>query len=88
MQSVRIKEIPLQHLNERLSYDNPYGTTQKALKALAFCVVYGMVRFILEMDGMTCGMRQSHVNDAIGKVFSVKSVRTEPYEITGSLCSA
>lgn len=78
-----------------------------------------MVKIILEVEGMACGMCESHVNDTVRKAFpvkkvtsshtkgkteilaeepideaalkaaidptgySVKSVRTEPYEKTG-----
>ncbi len=33
-----------------------------------------MVRMILKVDGMACGMCEAHVNDAIRRVFSVKKV--------------
>ena len=33
-----------------------------------------MVKTILEIDGMACGMCEAHVNDAIRKAFSVKKV--------------
>lgn len=33
-----------------------------------------MVKTILEIDGMVCGMCEAHVNDAIRKVFAVKKV--------------
>lgn len=33
-----------------------------------------MVKTILEIDGMACGMCEAHVNDAIRKAFAVKKV--------------
>lgn len=33
-----------------------------------------MVKTILEIDGMACGMCEAHVNDAIRRAFSVKKV--------------
>lgn len=33
-----------------------------------------MVKIILEVDGMACGMCEAHVNDAVRKEFSVKKV--------------
>lgn len=33
-----------------------------------------MVKIILEVDGMACGMCESHVNDAVRKAFPVKKV--------------
>ena len=33
-----------------------------------------MVKTILEIDGMACGMCEAHVNDAIRKSFAVKKV--------------
>ena len=46
----------------------------------AHCAMHGtchshkMVKTILEIDGMACGMCESHVNDAIRKAFEVKKV--------------
>ena len=33
-----------------------------------------MVKIILEVDGMACGMCETHVNDAVRRVFPVKKV--------------
>lgn len=33
-----------------------------------------MVKIILEVDGMACGMCEAHVNDAVRKAFAVKKV--------------
>ena len=33
-----------------------------------------MVKIILEVDGMACGMCETHVNDAVRRVFPVKMV--------------
>ena len=33
-----------------------------------------MVRMILEIDGMSCGMCEAHVNDAVRRAFTVKKV--------------
>ena len=33
-----------------------------------------MVKIILEVDGMMCGMCEAHMNDAIRKAFPVKKV--------------
>ena len=33
-----------------------------------------MVKTILEIDGMACGMCEAHVNDAVRKAFAVKKV--------------
>lgn len=33
-----------------------------------------MVKIILEVDGMACGMCEAHVNDAVRKAFPVKKV--------------
>lgn len=33
-----------------------------------------MVRMILEIDGMACGMCEAHVNDAVRRAFTVKKV--------------
>lgn len=33
-----------------------------------------MIRVTLNIDGMMCGMCESHVNDAVRKAFSVKKV--------------
>ena len=33
-----------------------------------------MVKIILEVDGMSCGMCETHVNDAVRRVFPVKKV--------------
>lgn len=33
-----------------------------------------MVKMILEVDGMMCGMCEAHMNDAIRKAFPVKKV--------------
>lgn len=33
-----------------------------------------MIKTILKIDGMMCGMCESHMNDAIRKAFSVKKV--------------
>lgn len=35
-----------------------------------------MVRVILKIDGMMCGMCESHVNDRIRALFQVKKVRS------------
>lgn len=35
-----------------------------------------MVKTTLEIDGMACGMCESHVNDAIRKSFTVKKVNS------------
>lgn len=37
-----------------------------------------MVRVILKIDGMTCGMCEAHVNDAIRRSLPVKKVRSSP----------
>ena len=33
-----------------------------------------MVKITMEIDGMTCGMCEAHVNDAVRRAFSVKKV--------------
>lgn len=33
-----------------------------------------MIKIILKIDGMACGMCEAHVNDAIRKAFAVKRV--------------
>ena len=33
-----------------------------------------MVKMILDVDGMACGMCEAHVNDAVRKGFQVKKV--------------
>lgn len=33
-----------------------------------------MIRYILEVEGMQCGMCESHVNDAVRRAFPVKKV--------------
>ena len=33
-----------------------------------------MVKIILEVDGMACGMCETHVNDAVRRVFPAKKV--------------
>ena len=33
-----------------------------------------MVKMILDIDGMACGMCESHINDAIRKAFQVEKV--------------
>lgn len=33
-----------------------------------------MVKTVLEVEGMACGMCEAHVNDAVRKAFSVKKV--------------
>ena len=33
-----------------------------------------MVKITLEIEGMACGMRESHINDAVRKAFAVKKV--------------
>lgn len=33
-----------------------------------------MIKIILKIDGMSCGMCESHINDAIRRNFSVKKV--------------
>ncbi len=33
-----------------------------------------MVKTVLEIEGMACGMCEAHVNDAVRKVFPVKKV--------------
>ena len=35
-----------------------------------------MVKIILEVDGMACGMCETHVNDAVRRVFPVKKVKS------------
>ena len=35
-----------------------------------------MVKTVLEIDGMMCGMCEAHVNDAIRAAFEVKSVKS------------
>lgn len=33
-----------------------------------------MIRYVLQIDGMQCGMCESHINDAVRREFKVKSV--------------
>ena len=33
-----------------------------------------MIKITMKIDGMSCGMCEAHINDAIRKVFSVKKV--------------
>lgn len=33
-----------------------------------------MVRITLDIDGMACGMCESHINDAVRRIFAVKKV--------------
>ncbi len=33
-----------------------------------------MVKIILDIEGMACGMCESHINDAVRKAFNVKKV--------------
>lgn len=33
-----------------------------------------MIKVTMKIDGMSCGMCEAHINDAIRKVFSVKKV--------------
>lgn len=33
-----------------------------------------MVKITLEIEGMACGMCESHINDAVRKAFTVKKV--------------
>ena len=35
-----------------------------------------MIRYTLEVEGMQCGMCESHVNDAIRRAFHVKKVES------------
>ncbi len=35
-----------------------------------------MIKTTLEIDGMSCGMCESHVNETIRRAFSVKSVKS------------
>lgn len=35
-----------------------------------------MVRFVFRVEGMRCGMCESHVNDAVRKAAQVKSVKS------------
>ena len=35
-----------------------------------------MIRTVVDIDGMMCGMCESHVNDAIRKAFKVKKVNS------------
>ena len=35
-----------------------------------------MIRYTLEIEGMRCGMCESHVNDAIRRAFHVKKVES------------
>ncbi len=35
-----------------------------------------MTRYVLQIDGMQCGMCESHINDAIRGEFKVKSVNS------------
>ena len=55
-----------------------------------------MIQTTLKIDGMMCGMCESHINDAIRKDFSVKkvidatgytllNVQSQPYEKKGGL---
>jgi copper chaperone CopZ len=34
----------------------------------------GMLRIVMNIDGMMCGMCESHINDAVRKAFQVKKV--------------
>jgi copper chaperone CopZ len=34
----------------------------------------GMLRIVMNIDGMMCGMCESHINDAVRKAFRVKKV--------------
>ena len=56
-----------------------------------------MRKYTLEVQGMQCGMCESHVNDAVRRAFRVKkvesshstvgAVRSEPYEKKGFFSS-
>ena len=35
-----------------------------------------MIKYTLEIEGMQCGMCESHVNDAVRRAFSVKKVES------------
>ena len=35
-----------------------------------------MIKITLEIDGMSCGMCESHVNETVRRTFSVKSVKS------------
>ena len=35
-----------------------------------------MIRYVLQIDGMQCGMCESHINDAVRREFKVKSVNS------------
>lgn len=35
-----------------------------------------MTRYVLQIDGMQCGMCESHINDAVRREFKVKSVNS------------
>ena len=44
-----------------------------------------MIQITLKIDGMMCGMCESHINDAIRNAFSVKKVSASEtgYTVTG-----
>ena len=46
-----------------------------------------MVRTILKVDGMMCGMCEAHVNDAVRAAFNVKSVSSSHTEGTTEIIS-
>ena len=39
-----------------------------------------MIRYTLEVEGMQCGMCESHVNDAIRRAFHVKKVESSHWK--------
>ena len=41
-----------------------------------------MVKMILDVDGMACGMCEAHVNDAVRKGFQVKKVTSSHSKVT------
>lgn len=52
-----------------------------------------MIETILKVDGMMCGMCESHVNETVRKTaiaetgYTVKGARSHPYEKKGFLSS-
>ena len=47
-----------------------------------------MVKIILEVDGMACGMCETHVNDAVRRVFPVKKVTSTHAKGTTEILAA
>lgn len=35
-----------------------------------------MIKYVVSVDGMQCGMCEAHVNDAVRQAFPVKKVRS------------